>query len=813
MDTDSLPLFSMPESKTPAPPEKNDTSLPSAGNSEAARRAAYLCAELNRHTILYYRDAAPEITDAQFDAMMHELEAIEKAHPELRSPDSPTQRVGGAPTDGFEPFTHLQPMQSLENTYHRGDLEGYDAMVRQLTGLPIVSYAVEAKIDGLAFCAIYQKGVLKVAATRGDGIEGDDITANIRTIRALPLTIPCKAERLEVRGEIYMTKKGFLELTRQQEALGETPFRNPRNAAAGSIRLLNPQLVAKRPLSVILYGMGLNDGVPEMKTHMEMTRFLHEQGFPVQPRVILCNGIAEVLDAISEIEKLRHSFPFEMDGAVIKVNDRSLYAPLGSTAKAPRWARAFKYAPEQAETIIEAISIQVGRTGVLTPVAELRTVDLCGSRISRATLHNEDDIHRKDIRIGDHVLIEKAGEVIPAVAAVLTDKRTGTEREFKMPETCPVCGAPVERLPGEVAVRCSNYLCSARLTARLEHFADADALDIRGIGPRVAAALVAQKLLTRPMELFDIPEVILSMLDLDSADASSLPAEILPTEPGNFLFAETDAASSPESTTVRRLGAANARQIAQALQKARTQPLARWLFALGIPGIGNSVAKDIASCHADLEALASSPLLANASELYRLIDLLPSLSPRSATVKALSISERLETQKRFEEISAKIDELKQKLIDAGIAKQTKAGTFSCILKPEAVRSIVNFFAEPVGQQFLSDMRRLGINPVGQQQKPLSSTAPKEGDPFSGRSIAITGSFHEYKRRDLISLLESRGAKVVSSVSKATALLIVGENPGEDKTSAAQRFQTPLMDETELRKILGLPPVQTTLFGN
>lgn len=812
MDTDSLPLFSMTEKNAPAVPAPNDTSH--SENSEAARRAAFLRSELNRHTILYYRDAAPEITDAQFDAMMHELEAIEKAHPELRSPDSPTQRVGGAPTEGFEPFTHLQPMQSLENTYHKGDLEGYDAMVRQLTGLPVVSYAVEAKIDGLAFCAIYRNGVLQAAATRGDGIEGDDITANIRTIRSLPLTIPCKAERLEVRGEIYMPKKGFLELTRQQEALGETPFRNPRNAAAGSIRLLNPQLVAKRPLSVLLYGMGLNDGVPEIKTHMEMTRFLHEQGFPVQPRVFHCNGIAEVLEAIAEIEKLRHSFPFEMDGAVIKVDDRSLYAPLGATAKAPRWARAFKYAPEQAETIIEAISIQVGRTGVLTPVAELRTVNLCGSRISRATLHNEDDIHRKDIRIGDHVLIEKAGEVIPAIATVLTDKRTGAEREFKMPETCPVCGAPVERMPGEVAVRCTNYICPARLTARLEHFANTDALDIRGIGSRVAAALVAQKLLTRPMELFDIPEVILSMLDLDSADSSdsaNLPSEILPNEPNDSLFAETDLSSSPEGTSVRRLGTANAHQITQALQKARNQPLARWLFALGIPGIGNSVAKDVASCHSDLEALASSPLLATASELYDQIDLLPSLSPRSTAVKALPISERLETQKRFEETSAKIEKLKRTLINAGIAKQTKAGTFSCILKPETVRSLVDFFAAPVGQQFLSDMRRLGINPVGKQNT-LSAAATQEGNPFFGRSVAITGSFHEYKRRDLISLLESRGAKVTSGVSKATALLIVGDSPGEDKTSAAQHFGTPLMNENELRKTLGLPPVQTNLFS-
>ena len=796
-------LFSF-AAATPLPPSKADAPAAPAG---PAARAAWLREELNRHTILYYRDAAPEISDAEFDRMMHELEALEKAHPELRTPDSPTQRVGGAPLEGFEPFAHLQPMQSLENTYNRGDLANFDAMVRSLAGRGEIDYAVEPKIDGLAFCAIYEHGTLRIAATRGDGMEGDDITANVRTIRSLPLHIPCQAERLEVRGEIYMPKKGFLALTEKQIARGEEPFRNPRNAAAGSVRLLDSRLVAERPLDVILYGMGLNQGVEDFPTHTAMTRFLHEQGFPTQPKVRLCHNLTEVLDAISELETLRHGFPFEMDGAVIKVNDRTLYPVLGATAKAPRWARAFKYAPEQAETVIEAISIQVGRSGVLTPVAEMRAIDLCGSRISRATLHNEEDIHRKDIRVGDHVLIEKAGEVIPAVVSVVKEKRTGAEVPFAMPETCPVCGAPVERRPDEVAVRCSNYLCPARLVARLEHFACPDALDIRGLGERVAAALVEQKLVTRPMDLFTLPEVLLSTLDL-STPATELENEGIPLS----LPLELDAGNSAagESSGARRLGAANARQILASLQAARTQPLARWLFALGIPGVGASAAQDAASCHRDLHALAASPLLKAAAERADLQERLPALSPRSAAIRALPIAERVAAAEEYERISRRIEEIDAQLIADGFAKRLKSGTVSCVLKPEAVRSLVRFFSNPVGQEFLADMDRLGINPVG-KEKDAPVPAPREGDPFFGRTVVITGSFHECKRRDLITRLEARGAKVASSVSRSTALLITGENPGNDKTAAAQTFHTPLMDEAALRRELGLPPLQPSLF--
>jgi len=428
----------------------------SAAADGVAARVEWLRRELDRHTVLYYRDAAPEIPDAEFDHMMAELAALERAHPELARPDSPTQRVGGAPSEAFEKFEHAVPMQSLENTYDIDDLADFDSLVRTITGLEEVDYVVEPKIDGLAFCAIYQKGSLAVAATRGDGVVGDDVTANVRTIRALPLRIPTDAESVEVRGEIYMPKAGFLALAEEQTARGEEPFKNPRNAAAGSIKLLDPREVARRPLSVVLYGVGPLRGAPDPATQHELLAWLSGLGFPAQPRSWRCRGIGEVRKAIDELEGLRHAFPFEMDGAVVKVDDRSLYETLGSTAKAPRWARAYKYEPERAETVVEAITVQVGRTGVLTPVAELRAVPLAGSTISRATLHNEDDVRRKDIRVGDHVLIEKAGEVIPAVVAVLKEKRSGAEREFSMPDRCPVCGAPAARARSRCAARATS---------------------------------------------------------------------------------------------------------------------------------------------------------------------------------------------------------------------------------------------------------------------------------------------------------------------------------------------------------------------
>lgn len=779
----------------------------------AAARAAFLRAELARHTVLYYRDAAPEISDREFDAMMRELADLEAAHPELRTPDSPTQRVGGAPLDGFEKVAHALPMQSLENTYDRAELADFDAMVRAITGRETVDYVVEPKIDGLAFSAIYERGVLAVAATRGDGEVGDDVTAGARTIRALPLRIPCEAETFEARGEIYMPKRGFLELTREQVARGEEPFKNPRNAAAGSLKLLDPREVAKRPLSAILYGVGALRGEPDPATHGALTERLRALGFPVQPRTWACRGMDEVYRAIDELETLRHSFPFEMDGAVVKVDDRSLYATLGATAKAPRWARAFKYEPERAETVVEAITVQVGRTGVLTPVAELRSVPLAGSVISRATLHNEDDIRRKDIRIGDHVLIEKAGEVIPAVVSVLTEKRTGAEIEFRMPETCPVCGAPVSRAEGEVAVRCTNFLCPAQLVARLAHFASRDALDIEGLGDKVASALVDQGLVSNPLDLFALPESLLLTLDLGAADAASRDLPVADAAQGTL---ELDGAADAAGAASRRLAPANARAILAAVQAARSKPLDRWLFALGIPGIGETAARDAARLHRDLRDLADSDLLRRAARLYELEEELPKHAPGSRAVRALDLSERVAEAELYEKISRELETLGESLVFDGVGSKLKSGgplAYTCALKPETVRALRGWLASDDGRAFLARMEELGIDPPGGKKDAAPAPAPAEGDPFAGRTVVVTGTFHDLKRRDLEKALADRGAKVTGSVSGATHLLVVGANPGADKTAAAARFGTPKMDEAALREALGLPPAveQMALF--
>ncbi len=782
-------------------------SSPKASENDAdAARAAFLRAELTRHTVLYYRDANPEISDMEFDSMMHELADIESRRPDLVVPDSPTRRVGGEPLEGFEKYEHALPMQSLENTYNIGDLAEYDSMVRAITGLETVSYVVEPKIDGLAFCAIYENGSLSLAATRGDGWTGDNITAGARTIRTLPLRIDSSAKRLEVRGEIYMPKSGFLKLSEEQVARGEEPFKNPRNAAAGSIKLLDPREVAERPLSVLLYGMGTNEGFADPPTHRALTETLEKLGFPCQPRTWLCHGLKEVNEAIAELGELRHSFPFEMDGAVVKVDDRSLYEELGATAKAPRWARAYKYAPERAETVVEAITVQVGRTGVLTPVAELRTVPLSGSEISRATLHNEDDIRRKDIRIGDHVLIEKAGEVIPAVVEVLTEKRTGAEIEFRMPDECPACGAPVSRREGEVAVRCTNYLCPAQLAGRILHFASRDALDIEGIGDRVAEALVREHLVSSsPLEIFSIPEVLYSTLNLGVADEDSALPVVQDT-----LFGDGGTVRQ-----TRLLGAANAGTICAALRAARDLPLSRWLFALGIPGIGESVAREIAAVHRDFEELVSSGVVAYACRLYELEELLPTLSPRSKEIRALGISARVAAAEKFEAVSREIEELGDRLVREGLGSKLKSGplAYTCVIKPEAARSLCGFFKSDAGEAFKSGMARLGINPAGGAAKVSVEAFADGSDAFSGKTVVITGTFHDLKRRDIQEKLMARGAKVASSVSAATNLLIIGDNPGSDKTSAAREHGTPRMDETELRKALGLPAaiVQESLF--
>ena len=547
---------------------------------EAKRRIDCLVGEINRNDRLYYVEARPVIADADYDRMYEELIALEKEFPQFKDPNSPTVRVSGAPIDGFTQVRHDPPMKSLDKCYEKGDLLQFDAFLRrEMPSGAEWRYVVEPKIDGVSMSLLYEDRKLVRAATRGNGEVGDDVTQNVRTIRSIPKTLPEDAPAsLEVRGEVYMTRDGFVKLNEALDEAGRQTFMNPRNACAGSLKLLDPKIVATRPLDMVVYNAG-GVGCDGFKSHAEMMDAFRRWGFPVTPWSKTASTIEEAMSAIDELGENRHGFRFEIDGAVLKVNERSLYGDLGATAHSPRWARAYKYAPERVETVLRGITVQVGRSGVLTPVAELEPVELAGSVISRATLHNADQIAEQDIRVGDHVWLVKAGDVIPAIDGVLTEKRTEEIVPYVFPTSCPVCGGPVERLDGEVAIRCVNPGCPAQLQRRLQHFASRNALDIKALGGRVADLLVEKGLVKDPLDLFTLDYDALQDLDVGEAGAP------------------------------RKFGR-NALNMKTAVEAARELPLDRWLFATGIPNVGATVARDIADAHGKMSDLPGSPALA-----------------------------------------------------------------------------------------------------------------------------------------------------------------------------------------------------------
>ena len=471
--------------------------------TEARKETEKLRAEIERHNRLYYVEAAPEISDRDYDALLKRLEALEKQFPELATPDSPTRRVGGEPLKGFENVRHTVPMISLANTYNKEELVEFDGRVKKLLKETPYSYVLEPKIDGVAISLRYEDGLLVRAVTRGDGTTGDDVTANIRTIKSIPLRLANNPPGiLEVRGEVYMTRKGFAALNEERQEAGLEPFANPRNACAGSLKQLDPRIVAQRPLDALFYGLG--ECSTNFSTHEEMLSAFTHYGLRITPKVWSCAEIQEVLTRLDTLQNMRHDFPFEMDGGVIKVNQRDLYEPLGSTAKSPRWAVAYKYEPEQAETLLKEITIQIGRTGVLTPVAELEPVQLAGTVVKRATLHNEDEIKRKDIRVGDRVIVEKAGEIIPAVVRVVTEKRTGKEKPFDMQAACKALGINPVKIEGEVAWRIDDLHHPAMLKRWLTHFASRNGMDIEGLGESIVELLVDAGLVKGPADLYDL---------------------------------------------------------------------------------------------------------------------------------------------------------------------------------------------------------------------------------------------------------------------------------------------------------------------
>lgn len=480
-------------------------------HAEAADRAASLSAELHRHNRLYYVEAKPEISDKQFDVLLRELQDIEARFPDLLTPDSPTQRVGGAPLEGFTQIRHTVPMMSLDNTYSEEELTAFFARVQKGLGREKIDCVIEPKVDGVAITIRYENGVLKHGATRGDGQTGDDVTNNLKTIKRLPLRLPKDGpQTFEVRGEVFMTKAGFAKLNQEREEAGEPLFANPRNSTAGTLKLLDPKIVARRPLDIVFYGLAEASGV---QSQQEVYALLDVAGLRKADLIWHADSAEGLLKAIHELDAKRKSLPYETDGAVIKVNSFADQRELGVTSKAPRWAIAYKYQPEQAETKIIAIDIQVGRTGALTPVARLEPVLVSGSTVSNATLHNYEEIERKDIRVGDIVVIEKAGEIIPAVVSVKKEHRKGDEQQVPVPTHCPICQTLVRKDEEQVVIRCPNPHCSEVVKRRIEHFVSRTAMDISGLGESVIAQLVDLKLVKDIADLYDLNELLLARLE------------------------------------------------------------------------------------------------------------------------------------------------------------------------------------------------------------------------------------------------------------------------------------------------------------
>jgi len=538
----------------------------SAAPAPARRRAGELAAEILHHERLYYVEGRPEITDAQFDALMRELLALEEKYPELATPHSPARRVGGAPMESFDTVAHVSPMLSLENAYSWEEAEAWLARLRRaLGGEEPSGYVAELKIDGLSVSLRYEEGVLARGATRGDGFRGDDVTGNVRTIRSIPLEIPEKSP-LETRGEVFYPKKAFSKLNAEREAEGLPLFANPRNAAAGTMKLLDSKIAARRGLEAWLYTIVEADPLPASQA--ETLERLRRLGFRVNPHSRRCATFAEVRAFVDEWQAKRGELEFETDGVVVKVDDRALQQRLGTTAKSPRWALAYKYPSEEKITVVRDITVQVGRTGTLTPVAHLEPVSLAGTTVKRATLHNYEDLSRKDVRRGDTVVVEKGGDVIPKVVRVLLEKRPPGAAPFEMPSACPVCGDPVSREEGEVATRCVNPACPAVVREALRHFCSRRAMNIEGLGEKLVDQLVREGLLTD----------IASIYELKAEDLARL----------------------------ERWGEKSAGNLVAEIEKSKENDLSRLIFALGIRHVGEKAARTLSEHFGGLPAIATA---------------------------------------------------------------------------------------------------------------------------------------------------------------------------------------------------------------
>lgn len=662
---------------------------------EAAARCAELRALIERHNRLYYEEAQPEITDVEFDALLRELEAIEQDHPSLLTPDSPTQRVGGAPLAGFAQVTHRIPMLSIANTYNEQEVRKFDQDVRKGLGGEDTAYVVELKLDGVAISITYEDGRYVQAATRGDGMVGDDVTQNVGTIHSLPKRLKGAPSGIfEVRGEVYMTRSELDRLNVARVEAGEEPYRNPRNTTAGTLKLLDPKVVAARKLEISLYEMVPVDA-PPFDTHEETLASLVRWGLPVNTNHRLCASAEDILAACDYWRDKRHELDYETDGLVVKVNQRIQRERLGATSKAPRWAMAYKFPAEVARTRLKDISIQVGKSGVLTPVAELEPVALAGTIVKRSTLHNFEELRRKGLRVGDLVEVQKAGEIIPQVLRFVPEARPADAIPFPDPVACPSCHGPVHQDPEGVFIRCLNLACPEQARGRLEHFAARGAMDIDGLGPALIEQLVARGLVHSPADLYHL-------------EASALAG-------------------------LERMAEKSAENLVRALEASKERPLSRLLFALGLRHVGKTTATAIARRFLTMDAIMG----ADAATLETVEDVGPTVS----------------------------------------------------------QSIVDFFETPSNRELIAALRDAGVR--------MHEDPPAEvsGDsPFAGKTFVVTGALEKRTRDEIHELIQARGGKAASSVSKKTDYLVAGDKAGS-KLDKARELGVTVLTEEEFEAML------------
>ncbi len=658
--------------------------------ARARDRAAELRALLDDHNYRYYVLDAPAVPDAEYDRLFHELVALETTHPELVTPDSPTRRVGAAPLEAFVEVDHLEPMLSLGNAFEPQEVHDFDRRVREGLDVEVVDYVAEPKLDGLAVSLLYRDGILAVAATRGDGRRGENVTLNVRTIRGIQLRLRASPPPLlEVRGEVYLTRSGFAAMNERARETGDKVFVNPRNAAAGSLRQLDPAVTASRPLAFCAYGVGRVEGELPAR-HANVLARLREWGLPTSNEVQVVQGSDGCLGYHARMLGRRPTLDFDIDGVVYKVDRRDWQADLGQVARAPRWAVAHKFPAEEELTRLLGIDFQVGRTGVLTPVARLEPVFVGGVTVTNATLHNMDEISRKDVRVGDTVTVRRAGDVIPEVVGVVAERRNGNEQAIELPSECPVCGSAVTRDEEESAARCSGGLyCPAQRKQAIRHFASRLAMDIEGLGDQRVDQLVDAGLVS-------------TIADLYRLEAESLAG-------------------------LERMGEKSAGNLVAAIGQSMKTTLPRFLFALGIREVGESTAVALAIHFGDLQSL------------------------RAADVEAL-----------------------QAVPDVG---------------PVVAERVIAFFAEPHNREVIDALLAAGV-----QWQAITPTVRHEAPPLAGRSVVLTGTLGTMTRNDAKTRLRGLGARVSGSVSKKTAFVVAGSEPGSKLAKAAD-LGVEVLDET------------------